>query len=696
MKPKLIVIDKLSGLKELGEYLYGKEYVAFDLETTGLTQRHEVIGFSVCVEEDKAFYVVLAKWNGKLEYIQEESYQEEAKLLIQYLKSFKLICHNGVFDCMMAEAYFKVRLIESLHTDTMILAHLLDENRRCGLKELGASLYGEDSVEETKLMRASVLQNGGTLTKNNYEMYKADSQLMGKYGAKDAWLTYKLFLDLVPELYDQGLDDFFYRDESMPLLRGPTYELNTTGLQVDTKGLTQLKKTLEAECLEARDFIYQEIRENIKEKYPGTAKRNTFNIGSSGQLSWLLFGQLGLEFNALTKGGKTVAKGLGVKTYTAAGKRAFIAECLRREGSVSRLAAIINGKKINARRYRGPWPYIAVDKATLMKLAPRYTWVEKLLEYQRKTKLLNTYVKGIEERTAYGIIQPSFLQHGTSSGRYSSRNPNFQNLPRDDKRIKSIIVSRPGKTFIGADYSQLEPRVFAYFSKDERLRAAFHGTDDFYSTIGMEVYQKFDCLPKKDGPNAFGVKYKKLRDMSKTIALASTYGATARQLAPTTGKSIEDTQQDIDNYFEAFPGVAEMMLESHRLAKTNGEVTNLFGRPRRIPDAKKIDALYKGIIHAELPYEARSLLNLAVNHRIQSTAASIVNRAAIKLWKDCREAQIDCRIVLQVHDSLIVEGNVQDAENISLLMRNAMETAVELSGVALEAIPKIGINLSEV
>src|ERR1700677_2435570 len=536
MKPELIVIDTLKGLKALGEYLYDFEYIAYDCETTGLTQRHEVIGFSVCAEESKAFYVILHKFDDQLKPIIEEGYQEEAKRLIQYLKSFKLIMHNGVFDCMMAEAYFKVRLIDSLHTDTMILAHLLDENRRIGLKELGASMYGEDSTEEAKLMKASVAANGGTLTKDAYEMYKADSHLMGRYGAKDAWLTYKLFLDLVPELYEQGLEDFFYKDESMPLLRGPTYELNTTGLQVDTKGLTQLKKTLEAECLEAKDFIYQEIAVHIKQKYPGTAKKNTFNIGSSGQLSWLLFGQLGLEVNTLTKAGKNLAKELGIKAYPPSGKRQFISQVLGIEGTVWKLGALINGKKKAAKKYPAPWKFLAVDKLTLKKFAPRIKWVEKLLEYQRKTKLLNTYVKGIEDRTNYGIIQPSFLQHGTTSGRYSSRNINFQNLPRDDKRIKDIIVSRSGKTFIGADYSQLEPRVFAYFSKDARLLLSFSNGTDFYSTIGMEVYQKSDCMPQKDGsPLAFGIKYKQLRDWSKTIALATTYGATARQLAPTTG-----------------------------------------------------------------------------------------------------------------------------------------------------------------
>ena len=142
---------------------------------------------------------------------------------------------------------------------------------------------------------------------------------------------------------------------------------------------------------------------------------------------------------------------------------------------------------------------------------------------------------------------------------------------------------------MGADYSQLEPRVFAYYSQDQRLMEAFNGEDDFYSVIGMGVYGKTDCVPRKEGsPDAFGIKYKKLRDLSKVIALASTYGATAHQLAPTTGKSVEDTQEDIDSYFERFPGVRTMMLEAHALTKKDGYVTNLFGRMRRMPEAKKI------------------------------------------------------------------------------------------------------------
>lgn len=696
--PQLLLIDQPQGIEELIAYLSDKEYIAYDCETTGLTKRDQVVGVSVCAEEDKAYYVIIAKWNTATQTLdQTPGIYEEVQKLLQFMTTKRIICHNATFDAAMAQHYFNIRLIDCVHTDTMILAHLLNENRRVGLKELAREYFGDDSTIEAKEMKESVIANGGTITKDNYEMYKADPEILGKYGAKDAWLTYSLFYILVPELYDQGLDKFFYEDESMPLLRGPTYSLNTSGLQVESNPLATLKTTLQAECAEAKDFIYREIAPYIQDKYPGTTKKNVFNIGASQQLSWLLFHKLELEFNTLTDAGKSICRHLGLKLpYTASAKRDFIATCLHSKDQISQPEAIVNGKKVRAKKVRDPWAYIACDKKTLIKLAPKYKWIERLLEYQRKTKILTTYVEGIESRTKYGVVNPSFLQHGTTSGRYASRNPNFQNLPRDDKRIKACITARPGKVFVGADYSQLEPRVFAYYSQDKRLMEAFNGETDFYSVIGMEVYGKYDCTPQKEGSDtAFGIKYRRLRDLSKIIALASTYGATAHQLAPTTGKGVDDTQADMDSYFERFPGVKGMMLEAHKIAKASGEVVNLFGRPRRMPEALKIEKLYGKLDHAELPYEIRNILNLAVNHRIQSTGASIVNRAAIRFMNDCKAAEIAIKLVLQVHDSLIAECDEKDADNVSILLENAMVYTVELPGVPLEAVPKIGKNLSE-
>ncbi len=697
MKPELIIIETNEGVNELIQYLEDKDLVALDTETTGVIKGSEVIGYSVCAEESRAYYVITAAWNVGTKKLDYKETKTTASLVMQALKDKRLIGHNFIFDAMMIENNYRVKLMKSLHTDTMVAAHLLDENQWIGLKPLAAKYFGEDSRNEQREMIASIKANGGSVTKDFYELYKADSRLIARYGAMDALLTYKLFYQLVPELFEQGLDEFFYNDECMPLLKGPTYDMNSTGLQVDLQRLATLKKTLEAECLEAKDFIYQEIKNHVKERYPGVNKKTTFNIGSPQQLSWLLFGKLELEFGKLSKVGKEVCKRMDLKIpYVLGAKRSFIAECLNREGEIYQPEVIINGKKKKAKKIKAPWGYIACDKDTLKKLAPKYKWIERLLEYKRKTKIISTYIKGIESRTQYGIIYPSFLQTGTTSGRYSSRKPNFQNLPRDDKRVKECITSRSGKVFVGADQSQLEPRLFAYISKDKRLLEAFRSADDFYSVIGMEVHGKTDCIPRKDGAaNAFGVKYKNLRNDIKEFALASTYGATAHRLAPKLGKSIDATQQDLDNYFESFPDVAKMMLDAHEEAKT-GQSLSIFGRPRRIPEAKRITKIYGKVPHSGLPYEVRKLLNLAVNHKMQSAGASIMNRAAIRFYANAEEANIECRIALQVHDSLIVECSESDAENVALLLQDAMENTIQLEGVRFEAVPKIGKNLAVV
>jgi DNA polymerase-1 len=137
------------------------------------------------------------------------------------------------------------------------------------------------------------------------------------------------------------------------------------------------------------------------------------------------------------------------------------------------------------------------------------------------------------------------------------------------------------------------------------------------------------------------------------------------------------------------------MLESHKEAKETGQVKSMFGRPRRIPDAKKITRIYGNIQHSDLPYEARQLLNLSVNHRVQSSAASLVNRAMVKLYEDMKTADIDAKFVSQIHDEIVVECKEQDAPSVSLLMQSAMELTTVLEGVPLEAVPSTKRTLAK-
>lgn len=699
MAENLIIIRTVPELKQLVDAIEGAEFVAYDTETVSTEYNTQIIGFSVAVGTNTGYYVILSYWDKEAKKLIATGLKEPCKPIIEALTRKHVIMQNAVFDCEKTFYNLGIDLMPAVHSDTMLMAHLLDENRPCGLKELAVAIFGEDSAKEQAEMKASVTENGGMLTKTCYELYKGDSDLIAKYGAKDAILTLKVFYHLVLQLFEQGLDKFYYDDETMPLLRGPTYDMNTTGLRVDMEKLQALKAELQIDIGEAKAFIRAETEKAVQEKYPGTSKAKTFNIGANQQLAWLLYGKLNNEFHKVTEGGRELCRALGIKIpYALADKRNFIRTCTQSIGKAYTVPGCAKPKKV-----REPWAYLECGKEALAKLAPRYKWVAKLLELKKNEKLLSTYVEGIQDRVQYGVIRPSFLQHGTTSGRYSSRYPNFQNLPRKDKRIKDCIVPRPGNVFIGADYSQLEPRVFASFSGDERLQAAFKSGDDFYSVAGIETYEKYECTPQKDGsPNAFGVKYPDLRDIIKVIVLAATYGANEYQLAPVVKKRAEETREIIDLYFDKFPKVKQFQLACHQEAKDTGQVVSLFGRPRRIPKAKLIPQMFGKTAHEDLDYEWRNLLNLAVNHPVQSTGASIVNRAAIATWRQFRKMEAmdpqwkNVKIVLQVHDSLVVEAPEPLAQQVVVILQDCMQSTVKLPGVALEAKPIIGKSLADV
>lgn len=756
VSPKLNIISTPDGVDQLFRRLEaqspGDVFVGFDTETTGVDKSDQIVGYSIAWSVDEAFYVVLAEWKtkdikiacpdcegaggtgegadakecevcgaagftwggktGELKQYQEM--RQPSLEVIALLTQYRLVMHNSPFDCEHVLREFEIDLMPSVHTDTMELWHVLDENNYCGLKEIGYRLFGESAKKEQAEMKASVIANGGTWNeakgpKSIKEMYKADVELLGKYGAKDTILTLQIFYEGVERLFAENLDGFFYDSESMPLMRGPTYQLNTIGLKLDLEKLKQLERDLTDECTRLKHEIHEAIAPHVKDRYPkgfGIGK-GKFNLGSSQQLSWLLFLKLGNEFKVLTEGGRGLAKAMiGRVPYSAAQKRAFISavqeQALSAKATMER-ANTPDQKKAAQKlisKYT-PEKYLKCDKDTLTVLSKKYEWVRKLLQYKQAGKLLTTYVAGIQSRAKYGTIYPSFKQHGTTSGRYSSSNPNFQNLPREDKRIKAAIVARPGKVFVGADYSQLEPRVFASVSQDESLMGSFARGEDFYAVVGIPVFKKYECSKFKSDSNSLDKLYPHLRHNAKTLALATPYGQTAHlqasKLKDEGGNSISvnEAQGFIDAYFEAYPSVKKMQLESHEIAMRDGVVYSLYGRPRRIPQAAKIKKIYGAkATHEDLPYEARTLLNLSMNHRVQSSAASIVNRAMIAFYEKSLALNLSAVIVLQVHDEIVAECNEEESAQVAALLKECMENTVTLPGVALVAEPKIAKTLA--
>ena len=271
---------------------------------------------------------------------------------------------------------------------------------------------------------------------------------------------------------------------------------------------------------------------------------------------------------------------------------------------------------------------------------------------------------------------------------------------------------------IAADYKQAEPRVFAHFSGEKRLQSVFDSDDDFYSTIAIDVFGLSQYSANPNDPNFLKKVNDSLRQVSKVFSLAVPYGAEGFQIAAQLGfvkqtnrgerVDTERGEELVNKYLRAYPNLHKYMKRQEIFAKKNGYVTNLFGRVRRIPEAKEIYEKYgdaildsqwaksKGL--SELRKDYKSALNVAKNSPIQSTAADIINRAMIELSEDFIKNNLDASVRLQVHDEVICicNSNIQDvvARKIEYYMCN--NKYAKLLDVKLDAEAKIGNNLVEV
>ena len=236
--------------------ILNENYIAFDTETTSLNVRSaKIIGFSIASKAGSA-YIVLREFrdNQLVSHVSDE----KAVDILNTLKTKKLIMHNAAYDIQVTRNHLGINLTDSLHCDTMLLAHCLDENKfSYGLKQLAAAEFGADAKDEQLRMKESIKANGG----ESGEIYKADTQLIAEYGRKDAELTLRLF-----ELYnaklaqDSVLHDFFYNKETIPLLKHVTIPMISSAVPVDVPFLEQSNIAIEADLAKLADEIQEQIK----------------------------------------------------------------------------------------------------------------------------------------------------------------------------------------------------------------------------------------------------------------------------------------------------------------------------------------------------------------------------------------------------------------------------------------------------
>lgn len=304
----------------------------------------------------------------------------------------------------------------------------------------------------------------------------------------------------------------------------------------------------------------------------------------------------------------------------------------------------------------------ATDVETLEKIREEHPIVSKILEYRKIMKLNSTYVEGllpyIHEKT--GRIHSYFHQTVTATGRLSSTDPNLQNIPTRTelgRKLRKVFKAQENKIFVDADYSQIELRVLAHMSKDEIMVEAFKTDQDIHTICASQVFK----VPVEKVS-------KQLRSRAKAVNFGIVYGISDFGLAEQIDIKRKEAKEYIEQYLETYSGIKSFMSDIVEHAKEKGYVETEFGRRRYIPEL------------ASKNYMVRQFgQRAAMNTPIQGTAADIMKIAMIKVYNELKKRNLKSKIVLQIHDEMLIETELSEKEEVYEILKQSMENAVQLS-----------------
>ena len=300
----------------------------------------------------------------------------------------------------------------------------------------------------------------------------------------------------------------------------------------------------------------------------------------------------------------------------------------------------------------------STDAETLESLRD-YPLVEDILQYRAYQKLNSTYVEGLLKVIGEdGRIHSTFNQTEARTGRLSSDNPNLQNIPIRTElgsQLRAYFIAKPGCVLVDADYSQIELRILAHITGDEHMQQAFLNGEDIHRSTAAKIYG----IPQEEVTS-------RLRSSAKAINFGIMYGKGAYSLAKDIGVSVKEADAFLKNYLAAFPKVSGYMDKTIADAKAVGYVSTLFGRRRALPEL------------ASSNFNVRSSgERMARNTPIQGTAADVIKLAMVRVWKRLRDEKMESRLILTVHDELIVEAPQAEAEKAAQILREEMEGCVQ-------------------
>lgn len=307
----------------------------------------------------------------------------------------------------------------------------------------------------------------------------------------------------------------------------------------------------------------------------------------------------------------------------------------------------------------------------LEKLRSEDPIVEKILEYRQLAKLKSTYADGLTAFVAGdGRIHSSFHQMITATGRLSSAEPNLQNIPvrmELGRKIRKAFVPAEGHVFVDADYSQIELRILAHLSGDEQLIRAYNEAEDIHRLTASQVFHTpyAEVTPAQ-------------RSSAKAVNFGIVYGISSFGLGQDLNISREEAEEYISRYFETYPKIKQYLDSLVEEAKQKGYVTTLFGRRRPVPEIASSNFMQRSFGE-----------RIAMNSPVQGTAADIMKIAMLRVAKRLKKDGSGARVVLQVHDELLVETPVAETEYVRQMLQEEMEAAADIS-VPLEVSVSVG------
>ena len=436
----------------------------------------------------------------------------------------------------------------------------------------------------------------GKRGKTQGSMRSVDVEVVKEYAAEDADITLQLAKIFKQQLKNSEVKNLFYNVE-MPLV-SVLADMEFEGVTLNVDALNSYAALLKKDIAALEKAIY-------------TMAGKSFNIASPRQVGEVLFDVLKIDDKA---------------------------------------------KKTKSGQY-------STGEDILQKLKLKHEIIPAILEYRGLKKLLNTYVEALPKliNSKTGRIHTSYNQTVVVTGRLSSTNPNLQNIPiRDEagREIRKVFTpSGDDYLFLSADYSQVELRLMAHFSKDEHLVNAFRNGEDIHKATAAKIFKV--SLQEVDSD---------MRRKAKTANFGIIYGISAFGLSERLNIPRKEAKEIIDGYFESFPGVKQFMDESIKVARDKGYVETLFGRRRYLPDINSRNSVVRGIAERN-----------AINAPIQGTAADIIKMAMVAIQNRFEKEGVKSKMMLQVHDELNFNMYKPEQEKVRLIVKEEMERAVDLS-----------------